>query len=226
MSEFKRENRYIVIKRKDLSLLTDKAVEELENILMALSIAKQPDIDTGANSEVDCVVVERDWPIYEETWENVKRLDKGGETLAQENKRLKAELEYHKKVAEALRQVEGELKNELEAIKRKSNPVARVEKIYEDGPDESDQPEDFQFIWLKRYFCDGDLLYAEPIHELESLKARAVDEVSLLNRLKVLKEKRNCPNHSPEYFSSWITVIGDLEFRIAKKEFELKEQER
>ena len=68
-----RENRYIVLKRKDIDKhLTDEAKEELENILMALSIAKQPDIDTGAEAEIDCVVVEKDWPMYEKTWRSIE----------------------------------------------------------------------------------------------------------------------------------------------------------
>jgi len=68
-----RENRYLVLKRKDIEkYLTDEAKEELENIVIALSIAKQPDIDTGAKSEVECVVVEKDWPMYESTWREIE----------------------------------------------------------------------------------------------------------------------------------------------------------
>lgn len=64
-----RENRYIVIKRKDVDkYLSQDGKEELENILMSLSIAMQPDIDTGAQGEIDCVVVEKDWPMYEDVW--------------------------------------------------------------------------------------------------------------------------------------------------------------
>ena len=68
MSEFQRENRYIVIKRKHLELLTDQAKETLENIIHAIAIARQPDMDTGMKGEIDCVVVERDWPEYEKVW--------------------------------------------------------------------------------------------------------------------------------------------------------------
>lgn len=67
-----RENRYLVLKRRDIEeYLSDEAKEELENIVMALSIAKQPDIDTGAKAEIECVVVEKDWPMYESTWDEI-----------------------------------------------------------------------------------------------------------------------------------------------------------
>lgn len=69
MGEFKRENRYLVLKRKEISkYLSDEAKTELDNILTALAVAKQPDIDTGAKAEIDCVVVEKDWPMYEAVW--------------------------------------------------------------------------------------------------------------------------------------------------------------
>ena len=68
-----REKRYVVLKKKDIEeYLTNEAKEELENILMALSIAKQPDIDTGAKAELECVVVEKDWPMYESTWDEIE----------------------------------------------------------------------------------------------------------------------------------------------------------
>ncbi len=64
----KLENRYLVLKRADIDkYLTQEAKEEIENIVMALSIAKQPDFDTGVNAEVSCVVIESHWPEYEPT---------------------------------------------------------------------------------------------------------------------------------------------------------------
>lgn len=53
--EFKREERYIVIKRKDLRLVS------VENILRR--ILADNDIPTR-----ECVVVESDWPEYEIVW--------------------------------------------------------------------------------------------------------------------------------------------------------------
>ena len=59
MSKFKREERYIVIKRKHLS-------EPVENAIKALLAAA--DINT-----IDCVVVEKDWPEYEPTWKAIEK---------------------------------------------------------------------------------------------------------------------------------------------------------
>lgn len=63
-----RENRYLVLKRKDLELLSDEAKEELENIVFALGIAKSEGFENPAEGEISCVVVERDWPMYEQVW--------------------------------------------------------------------------------------------------------------------------------------------------------------
>ena len=69
-----RENRYLVLKRKDIDkYLSVGAKKELDNILMAMAIAKQPDIDTGTGGEIDCVVVEKDWPMYEQVWELIEQ---------------------------------------------------------------------------------------------------------------------------------------------------------
>lgn len=66
MSKFKREERYIVIKRKKLDR---NALVKIEDILRAYSI-----------QTVECVVVEKDWPMYELVWEQIKHwvLDHGG----------------------------------------------------------------------------------------------------------------------------------------------------
>jgi hypothetical protein len=54
MSNFEREERYIVVKLKDLDYQQTK---DLQQFLVI------NEIDT-----VDCVVVESDWPEYEPTW--------------------------------------------------------------------------------------------------------------------------------------------------------------
>ena len=66
MSKFKREERYIVIKRKHLNA-------PVENAIRALLAAAE--VDT-----VECVVVEKDWPMYELVWEQIKHwvVDLGG----------------------------------------------------------------------------------------------------------------------------------------------------
>lgn len=71
MSEFKREHdRYIVIKRKDLSQLQAENIDTYIN-------------DTSIRTR-ECAVVEADWPIYETVWGMVQRLAEGKLQLHQE----------------------------------------------------------------------------------------------------------------------------------------------
>ncbi len=86
---FVRENRYIVINRKDLGLLTDSAKDELGKILYELSLAKKSEIDTSTSPEIEYVVVKRNWPIYEETWENIERMCLGKKSIGDELSELK-----------------------------------------------------------------------------------------------------------------------------------------
>lgn len=59
MSEFKREERYIVVKLKHLAGLQ---VAPLRNFL------RENRVPT-----LDCVVVEKDWPEYEKVWRSIER---------------------------------------------------------------------------------------------------------------------------------------------------------
>lgn len=59
MSEFKREERYIVVKLKHLAGLQ---VAPLRNFL------RENRVPT-----LDCVVVEQDWPEYEKVWRSIER---------------------------------------------------------------------------------------------------------------------------------------------------------
>lgn len=71
MSDFEREHdRYIVIKTKDLGEYDYNTLQDWleENEIRAR----------------ECVVVESDWPIYEETWENVQRMAEGRQSIRQE----------------------------------------------------------------------------------------------------------------------------------------------
>jgi hypothetical protein len=63
MSDFKREERYLVFKRKDLCHMSEKQLKEW---------MWEWDIET-----VDCVVVESDWPNYEHTWETIQAVAEG-----------------------------------------------------------------------------------------------------------------------------------------------------
>lgn len=75
MTEFKREHdRYIVIKRSDLSPQEIKDIEYY--------IAHRP-INTR-----ECVVIETDWPIYEQVWGMVQRMAEGREQVKLDPKML------------------------------------------------------------------------------------------------------------------------------------------
>jgi len=60
--EFKREERYIVVKRKNIHPDTQN---ELREFLRLKQIAP-----------IECVVVEHDWPIYEKVWGMIENIDK------------------------------------------------------------------------------------------------------------------------------------------------------
>lgn len=72
MSEFKREERYIVIKRSDFRP-NGKQEEALRRFLSETAIPTR-----------EAVVVEPHHPHYEETWENVRRVVEGEPTIAEE----------------------------------------------------------------------------------------------------------------------------------------------
>lgn len=90
MSEFERENRYIVLKRRDVEacgkLLTPEAWSAFETIekmvnQIRLNSGKQPLL---------ALVVESDWPEYEQTWDAIKRRMEGGTSIMEymESERL------------------------------------------------------------------------------------------------------------------------------------------
>lgn len=61
MSEFKREERYIVIKLSDLD---EEQLGTLEYIVYRHNIPRR-----------ESVVIESDWPIYDDVWDMVEELD-------------------------------------------------------------------------------------------------------------------------------------------------------
>lgn len=65
MSDFQREERYIVVKRKDID---EEQERDLGWWLEHVGIPTR-----------ECVVVEPDWPIYEQVWGMVKALAEGAE---------------------------------------------------------------------------------------------------------------------------------------------------
>lgn len=64
MSDFKRFNKYMVFKRKDLWVLSQEQRTQLGEISRAV---RQYRAGRG-KGDMECVVVEHDWPMYEATW--------------------------------------------------------------------------------------------------------------------------------------------------------------
>jgi len=74
MSKFKQENRYVVLKTTDI----DGTLTSYEkNTLKAICLHIEARRKHAGKSVLECVVVESDWPIYEQTWDEVQRLVEG-----------------------------------------------------------------------------------------------------------------------------------------------------
>lgn len=72
--EFKRENRYLVLKMKDLDrCLSSEQKANLNSIVYAHDSSRE----LHGKNDLKCVVVEHDWPEYEPVWEMIeKRVEK------------------------------------------------------------------------------------------------------------------------------------------------------
>lgn len=68
-----REDRYIVLKRRDIeSALSSKEKEYLDDICLQVDQCREH----CGKEKLKCVVVESDWPEYEPTWQSIaKRID-------------------------------------------------------------------------------------------------------------------------------------------------------
>lgn len=69
MSEFQRENRYIVFKVKDVEELpkTDKVA-----LMLACDGIKSVRKARGKTPSLECLVIESDWPEYEIVWQMIE----------------------------------------------------------------------------------------------------------------------------------------------------------
>lgn len=71
MSKFKREIRYVVLKASDMQAagLTDA---EMAALTAVCSKVDQYRRDAG-KPDLECMVVEKDWPEYEPTWQAIEQ---------------------------------------------------------------------------------------------------------------------------------------------------------
>ena len=67
--QFKREQRYFVVKVRDAKrYLDDHQLEKLAEIADTISEGREKD----SIPDVECVVIESDWPEYEPTWKAIE----------------------------------------------------------------------------------------------------------------------------------------------------------
>ncbi|WRQ13084.1 hypothetical protein [Vibrio phage vB_VpM-pA2SJ1] len=90
MSNFEKEDRYLVIKRSDIDLSLDS---EMKQNLFYLSQLVEAERHSFGKPPLECVVVESDWPIYDDVWKMVEAIATGEKTeldrLREENEALK-----------------------------------------------------------------------------------------------------------------------------------------
>ncbi len=71
MSEFKRERRYLVAKVRDVeTALSDDEKRQLSALMGKVEHHREQQ----GKSPLECVVVESDWPNYQETWDSVREV--------------------------------------------------------------------------------------------------------------------------------------------------------
>lgn len=67
--EFKREDRYLILKRSDIALALDEQdMQYLEYIANRIAVYRE----MAGKDTLECVVVESDWPEYEHVWSMIQ----------------------------------------------------------------------------------------------------------------------------------------------------------
>lgn len=68
MSKFERENKYLVFKRSDLTDLPEHMIKNMIDLVVFISQQRA----RLNKSQLECVVVEKDWPEYECVWSMIE----------------------------------------------------------------------------------------------------------------------------------------------------------
>lgn len=118
MSEFEKEDRFIVIKRRDLDKCQQNAINTLNYALRLLNLPSR-----------EYVVVESDWPEYEIVWKMIQDRVEGRQN---ELASLRAQLEaVNAKLAEA-EQERDQLAEQVEAaVEDYTNERSKVKRLVE-----------------------------------------------------------------------------------------------
>jgi len=77
MNAFRKEQRYIVIKRSDLEKINPMVRARLKQILDEVDIHRE----MTDREPLHCVVIEHDWPEYDIVWELLRRRHEEGEWI-------------------------------------------------------------------------------------------------------------------------------------------------
>jgi NTP pyrophosphatase (non-canonical NTP hydrolase) len=75
MSTFQREDRYIVLKSKDIQHLSAANMQKLQDVCGRIKIIRT---ERGKH-DIECVVIESDWPEYEVAWALIEARVSGGD---------------------------------------------------------------------------------------------------------------------------------------------------
>ncbi len=99
MSEFKKEDRYFVIKKTDAgNYLSSVEYHRLLDLLDDISKRRSDDM----KDQLDCAVVERDWPEYNLVWDLIEYRVRNGENKSLMRSVIDIEIEKDAKKAFAL----------------------------------------------------------------------------------------------------------------------------
>jgi len=73
MESFEREDRYLVLKRSDIQELNFNWQTVLERVADEIGAIRMERGKKETVPGIQCVVVEKDWPEYEQVWEMIKK---------------------------------------------------------------------------------------------------------------------------------------------------------
>lgn len=79
MSTFQREDRYIVLKGKDLQYLSAADMQKLQAVCARVNVIRAE----RGKADMTCVVVESDWPEFEHVWALIEARCTGGDYATQ-----------------------------------------------------------------------------------------------------------------------------------------------
>lgn len=118
MNNFKRENRYVVFKRQNLSHAQGKVLHSIESELC-------PD-----GNVKECLVVEHDWPCYDAAWNMIVKLSAG--KFSDPYAEIKQLRERVKELEKELKESEDDLDAAEQQLSSYENALEEVQAVFVD----------------------------------------------------------------------------------------------